>query len=273
MFFSFDPPVGPGAGVPGPEPTFTPAELAALYAAGALTPDETADFERRVVAGEAAYVLALAEVESTRDRLLDALAAQPVQPARSVRAALEARLAAEPDRAAPADADVEDDDNPFADRHDHDHEHEHAHELVGAGIGADGSERALPPGINVVRAGEGRWRSTGIRGVRYRTLLADRRANRRTILLQMDPGTELPEHGHTGIEEVIMLSGDLDIAGRTLGPGDYISILPSADHGVPFTRSGCTCIVVSGYVPFPLSSALGFIKSVIRSLRGKSGRP
>ena len=63
-----------------------------------------------------------------------------------------------------------------------------------------------------------------------------------------------------------MLSGDLDIAGRTLKPGDYIRIERGARHGVPVSRSGCTCLVISDYVPFPLSSWLGFVKAAIKGL-------
>ncbi len=235
----------------------SPAELAALYAAGALSPAETAEFERRVVAGEAAYVRGLADVEPIRDRLLDALAAEQITPPRDVRKALEGRLAAE----------ESDDDNPFADEHDH--EHDESHELVGVGVGGGG---ALPAGVTVLGASTARWRPTGLRGVRYRTLLADRRSNRRTIMLQMEPGSALPDHGHAGIEEVFMLTGDLDIAGRTLGPGDYIRIERGARHGVPISRSGCTCIVISDYVPFPLSSWVGFVKTAVLSLFSRPKR-
>ncbi len=105
-----------------------------------------------------------------------------------------------------------------------------------------------------------------------RTLLADRRGNRRTIMLEMAPGSSLPDHEHAGIEEVFMVSGDLAIAGTTLHAGDYIRIDEGAEHGVPVTPSGCVCIVISNYVPFPMKSMLGFVWTAVKALVGRGGK-
>jgi putative transcriptional regulator len=201
-----------------------PAELAELYAAGALEPHEAAEFERRIAAGDGAYVAALGWVLGAMETLLRAGEVTP--PAR-VRAVMAARVEAESAEAAAVWGGAA-----------------HGHDEEAAGVG----------GIVIARAATGRWRRTGLRGVRYQPLFADRRCNRRTLMLDMAPGTSLPDHGHAGDEEVIMISGDLSIAGTVLGPGDYIRIAAGAKHGVPRTVGGCVCVVVSGYVPFTLMS-------------------
>lgn len=219
----------------------SPAELADLYAAGALLPHEAAAFEKHVAMGDAAYVGEYQRVKPVLEILL--LSAGEVVPPPGLRERMAHDLGAEGGTA----------ESPFRERKE---------ERVSAGIivGRAGTLREVDggdkiSGITITRAGsQGRWYPTGIRGVRFRQLHASRRENRRTIILEMDPGTELPDHGHTGTEEITMISGDLSIAGTTLGAGDYIRIAAGAEHGVPRTTGGCVCIITSGYQPFPVSS-------------------
>lgn len=229
----------------------TPNEVAELYAAGALTPGEARAFEERVRAGDGPYVAALREVQPAMERLLGM--ADAADPPASVRASLLARLGKP---TAPSG--------------------EEAHEEWG-GPDADPEEELLTTGastagILISTAATGRWRRTGLPGVRYRTLMADRRANRRTILLDMAPGTALPDHSHAGVEEVFMIRGDLHIAGAVLREHDHIRIDPGAHHGVPRTEQGCLCIVISDYVPFPAASLLGFVWTALKSLFGGQNR-
>jgi hypothetical protein len=240
----------------------SPREIAELYAVGALTTGEAAAFEARVRAGDAAFVTALQEVRPVMESLLNA--AEPVTPPTAVRASLLARLGVGDVRPT-EQAEEGEDENPFA--HDHEAHDDHDAELELAGASQIGVS-----GVQILRAANARWKRTGLPGVRYRTLLADRKANRRTIMLKMDAGAELPDHAHAGIEEVLMISGDLSIAGQVLGANDYISVHRGAQHGVPRTAGGCVCIVISDYVPFPMTSMLGFVWSAIKSLFGKTTR-
>ncbi len=237
------------------EGPFSADELAALYAAGALSADEAAAFESRVRAGEEACVTALRNVTPAMESLLNS--ASEIAPPSRVLGGLMARIDAEaadvpdaaPSRLAPSEwaeaPEVQADAEPLA-----------------AGATSEG----MAAGIAVFRASSAKWHRTGLPGVRMRTLFADRRANRRTIMLDMAPGSALPDHEHAGVEEVFLISGDLAIAGTTLHAGDYIKINEGAEHGVPVTPSGCVCIVISNYVPFPLTSMLGFVWSALRAL-------
>jgi len=230
-----------------PDAPMSAAELADLYAAGALSLPEAAAFEKRVALGDPEYVGEFERVKPVLESLL--AGAGEVAPPPHLRAGMAHDLG--------AGGAVE---SPF---HAHDREH-HDEELVGAGVVVGRASSSVGAGIAIARLSQGRWYPTGIRGVRFRQLHAGRRENRRTIILQMDPGTALPDHDHVGTEEVIMLSGDLSIAGTTLGPGDYINIAANAKHGIPRTTGGCTCMVVSGYQPFPLKSWFGIMAAAIR---------
>ena len=84
----------------------------------------------------------------------------------------------------------------------------------------------------------------------------------------MDPGTELPDHDHAGMEEVYVISGDLSIGNEGLGAGDYFRIGAGAEHGTPRTMGGCMCIIVSEYVPYTVKSLPRFVWTVIKSLFG-----
>lgn len=234
----------------GPGSPMDPRELAELYAAGALEPAEAAAFERRLSAHEPEIVAAYDTVRPSLDSLL---AAEPIQPPARIRSEVLARI----DSADAANRDQ--DDEPLWSDDELHHHHDEEADLVGAGAG-----RAA--GIVIARAATGRWRRTGVPGVRYQPLYSGRGANRRTILLNMEPGSSLPDHDHAGDEEVIMISGDLSIGGTTLGPGDYIRIAPGARHGVPRTANGCICVVVSSYVPFPLSSWPRFVWTALKGL-------
>lgn len=234
---------------------FSPREIAELYAAGALSPAEAAVFEAKLRAGEVAFVRAYEEVKPAMNKLLNIGETFAAPPPASVRASIMARLNAE------VGVDAADDDPLDAAENDSIPEPNHA------------TSEMMSAGITILRASTGRWTRTGLRGVKLRTLMADRKANRRTIMLDMAPGAVLPDHSHAGIEEVFMISGDLLIAGTVLRTGDYIRVERDADHGVPRTEGGCVCIVISDYVPFPLTSMLGFVWAALRSLfrRGTRG--
>lgn len=227
-----------------PEPgRLEAAELADLYAAGALTPAEQHELESRLAAGD---VQLRRELERVRPVLELLLNAEAVDPPRHMREGIEARVEAEFERSA--------------------RESDQALSAASHAVrrqARDGGEDTGDAFV-VVRQDEGRWLPTGIRGLRIRRLASDRRANRRTILLQMDPGTEFPDHDHAGLEEVIVLSGDLRIGSEVLRPGDYFRVGPGVRHATPTTETGCVCMIVSGYMPFPMSSWISIAWQVVR---------
>ena len=80
-------------------------------------------------------------------------------------------------------------------------------------------------------------------GARIKPLFNNPRGHR-AFLLELQPGTKLPEHPHEGFEECLILLGDLVNEGRRLGPGDYVRATPGTQHLDVFSESGCLCVII-----------------------------
>lgn len=219
------------------EPLSDVHEQAALYVAGAMSEIERERFEDRVLRGDSEFIEALRAAAPAMEAL--ASACPPIDPGQRARSAIEARLGIET-RAAQ-----------------HAHHHGHAEEEQ--------------EGLFVLRYGNVRWWPTGLPGVKEHTLLADKKNNRRTTLLKMAPGSFIPDHDHAGIEEVLMIEGDLSIGDEKLGPRDYFRITPGARHGEPRTTKGCICLVFSSYSAITTRTKVAFAMRVLKDLfkRGK----
>lgn len=204
-------------------------ELAELYAAGALNPAEQRQIDARLAAGDEQLRRELQRLAPVMDALLQV---EPIAPPRHLLEGIEARIEAEALKMGSArDVPMQQDAAPGQRRRRFDGE-------------------VTGDAFVVVRQDEGRWLPTGVRGVRFRQLSASRKANRRTILLQMDPGTQLPDHDHAGLEEVMMISGELRIGKEVLRAGDYFRVGEGQHHDTPISETGCVCMIVSGYMPF-----------------------
>ena len=182
-----------------------PITLASLYAAGAITDDERAQFEACLAAGDETCIAELEALGPVIDML--GSNAPPVAPSSSVKDSLMARIDADMDLAKsklPCDVDV----------------------------------------FNL-QANEGNWQETGAKGVRIRSLFIDREINRQTFLVRMDPGTSFPSHPHSGVEECYVIEGDLYSAGRWMQAGDYQRAPAGSQHGETRTRNGCLCLVTA----------------------------
>lgn len=239
------------SGQPHPDPREEPAmpidrdavfELAELYAVCALSDDERAAFDARVSAGDPLYIEAFASVQPLMEQLFASFPS--IEPDASLRGALEARLAA----ASTDDREV----GPSADADTREQE--------------ERADAEPGEGVKVFRHDRIRWRPTGLPGVKGYTLYADRKANRRTLLLKMDPGSYIPDHDHAGIEEVMVLEGDLSIGPERLGPRDYFRAQPGARHGDPRTQHGCIALVFSTYSSITTKTKVGFAIQVLKDL-------
>lgn len=239
------------AGQPAPRPPERPdlAELAALYAAGAATEAERDLLESLVKSGDPDALHAMTEAGAAMDALV--AIAPEIAPPENAERLLRMRLGLwEAQTTAPAPAHT---------HHDHDHD-EDAHEHA---------RRADP--LVVVRKNQIKWRPTGLPGVQGCTLYADKKNNRRTVLLNMAPGSYIPDHNHGGIEEVLVLEGDLNIGDVPLKAGDYFRAQPDTRHGAPVSPSGCIALVFSTYSAITTKTKMQFALQVLKDLL-KGGR-
>lgn len=178
-------------------------QLAALLAAGAL-PDADTEAARWRLEGSGAEVRA--ELESLeRTAAMLALEARAVDPPDGLRARLLDRAAGEKQPSRPGRV--------FEDA-----------------------------GVFVTRSEQVDWKPVG-EGVASRVLTVDKKAGFKTHMIRMDPGSYVPEHRHGGGEDVMVLSGDLEIHGQPMGPGDYCFAESGSTHRKSVSRGGAVLLV------------------------------
>ena len=181
---------------------------AALYALGALDPDEARQFE-----GHAASCEECAKELRCFESVAAALAVAPgeAEPPASVRTRLLTHVSEENGRKTA--------DGP---------------NLLGAAAG-----------YLVVRKEEGKWRPTGDDGISYKLLYADRERGTYTTLVRMEPGARIPAHRHVGVEQCLVLEGDLRAGDQKMSAGDFNCSLAGSVHGEIVTDTGALLLFVS----------------------------
>lgn len=185
------------------------AEAAALYAAGALTAEDRAQFEARLADGDPAALRAMTSFEPVVRRLADAVAATP--PPR-IRASLLARIAGP----------------------------------RGTNAAAVRSAEAAAAGLYYQHAQDAAWDDIGIPGIRMRRLFVDRERHTETFLLRVDPGTTVPAHTHHLAEDCLILQGDLHTYGMVMRAGDFFRAPAATEHPPSRTEAGCLLLVTAG---------------------------
>jgi quercetin dioxygenase-like cupin family protein len=117
-----------------------------------------------------------------------------------------------------------------------------------AGVsGGDGRKAGdeVAAGFLVVRKDEGKWRPTGDAGISYKLLYADAERGTYTTLVRMEPGSRIPAHRHLGVEQCLVLEGDLRSADIGMSAGDFNCSLAGSVHGEVVTDGGALLLFVS----------------------------
>lgn len=245
---------------------FDRAELADLHALGALTVEETTAFEALLAACDPALLRELERLRPATEALAQSLAAaSEIAPPEHLRATVLAAASTAAQREDELDRELREHFAP-APRAARTHERAHAHHTPAP---------PAPPslGIFVQRIAEGRWRPTGLPGVWAKPLFKDRRADRSTMLVKCDPGAYIPHHDHQGVEELIVLEGDLQVGETLLKAGDYIRTVAGQDHGDAFSPSGCVCLFFTSHGVIGVHSQLAmFIMAMRRRIAAIFGR-
>jgi quercetin dioxygenase-like cupin family protein len=204
------------------------AGRAALYALGALEGEEARDFEEHLAAGCPTCAAELRDYGAVVADL--GLAAPDADPPVGVRTRLLALAAEEGNGAAGGAA-------------------EDCAETEGAAGRETGGE-ASPRGVGaegflVVRAGEGEWQPTDDEGVSYKLLFADPGRGTVTTLVRMRPGSRIRSHRHLGVEQCLVLEGDVRSGAVRMTAGDFNCSLPGSVHEELVTDQGALLLLVS----------------------------
>lgn len=179
------------------------AELSALLAVGALAPEAVACVRRGVESAGAA-VRAEAEAHAETAAVL-AEAPPPIDPPEGLKRRLMARLDSTPQRPSPTSLDED--------------------------------------GIRILHSEAIPWQPHSVPGIAFKLLHGSREDGRLTSLVRMDAGATYPAHAHTLDEELVVLSGEVDIHGRRMGPGDYCRAEPGSRHGIGRAASEAVLLI------------------------------
>jgi quercetin dioxygenase-like cupin family protein len=182
------------------------AGRAALYALGALEGEEAREFEEHVAAGCGPCAAELREFEAVAAEL--GRAAPEAEPPAGVRGRLLALVAGE------------------------------AH-AGGPGL------RGGAGGFLVLRAGEGEWRPTADAGVSFKLLYADQGRGTVTTLVRMEPGSRIRPHRHLGVEQCLVLEGDVSSGAIGMTAGDFNCSMPGSVHEELVSEGGALLLIVS----------------------------
>lgn len=82
-------------------------------------------------------------------------------------------------------------------------------------------------------------------GIRVKILWRDQTTGQITFLASLAPGANYPSHRHMGIEECLVIEGDLRMDDSVLGAGEYTVAFADNVHRVTRTESGCLLLLRS----------------------------
>jgi hypothetical protein len=95
-------------------------------------------------------------------------------------------------------------------------------------------------------AEDGAWVRLPFPGVRMREITMDRGRDTALLYVEMEPGARFPDHQHAATERGWIISGDLEMAGRRLGAGDFYEADAGTRHERISSPSGCTGLLWVG---------------------------
>lgn len=136
----------------------------------------------------------------------------------------------------------------------------------------DEYEKSKAPqgGYFFMNADEGDWTPLPGGKVRIKVLSDIEASGHTTVLLDVAPGGVIFPHAHKGMEEVFLITGDLETEGRTMGPGDYLRAAPGTKHQKAVSQNGCRAIIVTAHDNHP-RKAIGIYDGLRRSLKALKG--
>ena len=88
------------------------------------------------------------------------------------------------------------------------------------------------------------WKPLPVAGAWIKLLSFEPTRGYAVLLGRLDPGTRYPAHTNAGPEDFYILTGDLQVSGRALGPGDFHHADAGSHHEENYSIEGCTLLAV-----------------------------
>ena len=88
------------------------------------------------------------------------------------------------------------------------------------------------------------WKPLPIAGAWIKLLSFEPQRGYAVLLGKLEAGVRYPAHTNVGPEDFYILSGDLQVSGRSLGPGDFHHAEAGSQHEENYSVDGCTLLAV-----------------------------
>jgi anti-sigma factor ChrR (cupin superfamily) len=95
-----------------------------------------------------------------------------------------------------------------------------------------------------VLANGGEWVEL-LPGIQMKVLHQDVEHSRTTFLARLAPGASYPSHRHMGLEECLVIDGDLHVDGTVLRSGDFTASYYDKVHIDTHSEEGCLLLISS----------------------------
>jgi quercetin dioxygenase-like cupin family protein len=105
------------------------------------------------------------------------------------------------------------------------------------------SRSAISEALHFIHRDEG-WQPHPIPGITVKMLSVDPKSGVATLLIKAAPGTTYPAHHHSGPEGCYVIEGEVLVAGRRIGAGDFHLADADSDHDPLYTETGATVLLV-----------------------------
>ena len=116
--------------------------------------------------------------------------------------------------------------------------------IMAAIAGLDAPSAPEDQGQIFVLSNQGEWQDMAP-GITAKILYADPKGDRTTLLVRIDPGAAYAPHRHQGLEECLVLEGDLHVDGTVLHAGDYTASFLDKVHIDTHSEQGCLLLISS----------------------------
>jgi len=104
-------------------------------------------------------------------------------------------------------------------------------------------EAVARPPFEFVTTSDGEWRPVST-GVAHKLLAGGAGMTSKSYLLRIDPGHAVPYHAHAAFEHCLVVSGTVELAGRTLTAGDFHLAARGSVHEAVSSETGCVLLIV-----------------------------
>jgi anti-sigma factor ChrR (cupin superfamily) len=99
------------------------------------------------------------------------------------------------------------------------------------------------PISQVIRANGGQWAESGVEGIQFKLLFQDSDTKKMTVLARIAAGGRMPAHRHQGVEECLVIEGNLWTDGVFLEAGDYIVTQDQTVHEDTWSPDGALVLL------------------------------